>query len=71
MRGTVHRKDIRHKVSAVDGVDTRLLRAVAELQARFITEHDSTRAFIQTLSCLLELTESEYGFISELEREQD
>lgn len=71
MRGTVHRKDIRHEASAVDGDDTRLLRAVAELQARFIAEHDSTRAFIQTLSCLLELTESEYGFISELEREQD
>ena len=71
MRGTVLRKDIRHGASAVEDADSSLLHAVLELQSRFIAEHDSSRAFIETIARLLELTESEYGFISELKHNED
>jgi diguanylate cyclase (GGDEF)-like protein/PAS domain S-box-containing protein len=44
----------------------RLLNATVEIQAAFIEESDIGRSFGRMLDCLLELTDSEYGFLGEV-----
>ncbi len=70
MRGTVHRKDVRHSTSSNDA-STRLLHAITEIQRGFISEENPARQFSRTLACLLELTASEYGFVGEIHRDPD
>lgn len=65
MRGTVHRRDVRHDTSTDDSA-VQLLLAVTEIQRAFIFERDPEKQFAQVLSCVLNLTNSEYGFIGEV-----
>jgi diguanylate cyclase (GGDEF)-like protein/PAS domain S-box-containing protein len=44
----------------------RLLNAIVEIQAAHIEESDIQQSFGRMLECLLDLTESEYGFLGEV-----
>lgn len=48
----------------------KLLQAISMVQAAFILDSNSVIAFQQLLNSLLELTESEYGFIGEIRRSE-
>jgi diguanylate cyclase (GGDEF)-like protein/PAS domain S-box-containing protein len=49
----------------------RLLKAIVEIQAAFIEENDIRQSFGRMLECLLELTDSEYGFLGEVQHNQE
>lgn len=67
------RKDITvQKTSEIDlAAKTKLLKSIEEIQTLFIQNLESDVAFDQMLSCVLDISESEYGFIGEVLHSQE
>ena len=66
MLGTVQDITERKLVETALGAHRRLGAAISDVQSHYIAESDKRGGFDQVLSRVLELTESDYGFIGEI-----